>query len=265
MKLTLLTRKRRISGAATSCLPRPRRRYLIGIVDLNSLRRVWSVRLTGPRAWLAAAAVVAAVASLILVIFIFTPLGYLLPGSLRPAERWQYSDLLRRVDSLQSVTAVQEVYARNIRQILADSVPPARVSTAVAEALPPDSLREASEAERRFVRSFEHEERYNLSVLTPIAAEGMLFEAPEVAGAPAAVYRGSVVAVTDGRDELSTIVVQHPGDFLSVYGSLADVFVEPGQKVEAGQILGQASGAAPSFELWHSGARLDPQLYINTH
>jgi len=266
VKITLDTgKRRRKAGAADTRLPRPRARYLISIVDLNSLRQVWGIRLTGLRAWLAAGGVVAALASLIVVIFLFTPAGYLLPGSLRPAERWQYADLLQQVDSLRSLVDVQEAYTRNIRQILSDSVPPARVSAAVAEALPPDSLLEASEAERQFVRSFEQQERYNVSVLSPIAAEGMLFEPPEAGGAPAAIYRGSVVAASEGRDGLWSIVVQHPGDFLSVYCALSDVYVEPGQKVEAGQRLGQTDGTTLSFQLWHSGSRLDPDLYLNTH
>lgn len=258
-------RRRKAAGATDTRLPRPRARYSIDITDLNSLRRVWGARLSGLSAWLAAAGVVAALASLITVIFLFTPAGYLLPGSLRPAERWQYTDLLHRVDSLRSLVNVQEVYARNIRAILADSVPPAMVSASISEALPPDSLREASEAERRFVRSFEREERYNVSVLSPIAAEGMLFESPESGGAPAAVYRGSVVAVADGADGHSTVVVQHPGDFLTVYGALTEVYVEPGQKVAAGQRLGKTDRTPLLFELWHSGSRLDPRLYINTH
>ena len=239
-------------------LPRPRRRYRVDIIDDNTLTRLGGLRLSGLRAILAGAGILAAIASLILVILLFTPAGYLLPGSLRPGERWQYADLLQRVDSLQSVLDVQRVYTRNIRDILTDSVAPATVPAAVAQTLPVDSLMQASEAERQFVRNMEHEQRYNLSVLTPIAAEGMLFENP-LAGLPGvgAVYRGTVIAADD-----KTVIIQHPADFISVYGDLAQIYVEPGQKITAGQRIGQTDRAVPLFELWHSGSRLDPGQYI---
>lgn len=237
------------------------------IVNENSLARVWTVRLTGLRAVAAGVALVAAVASLIVMIFMFTPAGYLLPGSLRPAERGDYADLAFRVDSLSRLAAMQEAYTSNIRAIFSDSTAPAQPGAMLSEPLPADSLLEASEAERRFVQRFEQEERFNLSVLSPIAAEGMIFEAPAApagVGPVAAVYRGTVISCFTGADGMSTVTVQHPNDFISVYGNLRDVYVAPGQKVSAAQRVGQTAAGPLLFELWHSGSQLDAAEYIAT-
>lgn len=235
------------------------------IVNENSLARVWSVRLTGLRAVAASLALVAAVASLIVMIFMFTPAGYLLPGSLRPAERGDYAELALRVDSLSRLAAIQTAYTSNIRAIFSDSMAPARPEAMLSEPLPADSLLEASEAERRFVQRFEQEERFNLSVLSPIAAEGMIFEAPAAAdgvGPVSAIYRGTVISCFTAPDGMSTVTVQHPNDFISVYGNLRDTYVAPGQKVSAGQRVGQTAAGPLLFELWHSGSQLDAARYI---
>lgn len=247
-------------------LRRTRRRWRVEIVNENTLTRVWSVRLSGVRVWVATAAVVAAVASLIAVIFLFTPLAGLLPGRLSGDMRSRYLDAAVRLDSLERVARSQAAYTENIMAIFTDSVKTQTPAPAAAEA-PADTLLEATEAEREFVRRFEERERFNLSVLSPIAAEGMIFDAPvQTADGPgpvAAVYRGTVVGLEHTEGGTYTVTVQHPNDFLSVYSRLDDVYVDKGAKVLASQRLGRTTGeAAAVFELWHSGTKLDPTLYI---
>ncbi|MCI9053743.1 MAG: M23 family metallopeptidase [Muribaculaceae bacterium] len=248
-------------------LPRARRRWRVEIINENTLSRLWSLRLSGIKVWLAGTAVVAAIASLIAMIFMFTPLGKLLPGQLRGDLRAGYLEAALRIDSLQRVTREQEAFTRNIMAILSDSLSagPATASNA-ATASTTDSLISASEAERRFVRQFEEEERFNLSVLSPIAAEGMIFEAPTASedgtGPVAAVYRGTVVGLTETAGT-TTLTIQHPNDFISVYSRLANAYVAKGDKVLAGQRIGAATSGAPVlFELWHGGSSLDPANYL---
>ena len=248
-------------------MPRARRRWRVEIINENTLSRLWSLRLSGIKVWLAGTAVVAAIASLIAMIFMFTPLGKLLPGQLRGDLRAGYLEAALHIDSLQRVTREQEAFTRNIMAILSDSLSagPATASNA-ATATTTDSLISASEAERRFVRQFEEEERFNLSVLSPIAAEGMIFEAPAASedgtGPVAAVYRGTVVGLTETAGT-TTLTIQHPNDFISVYSRLADAYVAKGDKVLAGQRIGAATSGAPVlFELWHGGSSLDPANYL---
>lgn len=246
---------------------RARRRWRVEIVNENTLARTWSIVLSGVRVWVAAAVVVGALISLISVIFMFTPLGALLPGHLDGDLRSQYLDAALRIDSLERAARSHEAYADNIRRIFAGEAPDTAGRTVAAPATVADSLLEASEAERRFVRQFDARERFNLSVLSPIAAEGMIFESPveNIAGAGNidAVYRGTVTGVTRTSGGSYTVTVQHPNDFLSVYSRLDEVYVDKGAKVMSGQRIGRtASGNRLDFELWHAGSLLDPQQYV---
>lgn len=245
---------------------RARRRWRVEIVNENTLARTWSIGLSGLRVWLAAAVVTGALASLIAVIFMFTPLGTLLPGHLDGDLRSQYLDAALRIDSLERATRSHETYADNIRRIFTgDTAGTSHTGATTAHVVADDSLLEASEAERRFVRQFDARERFNLSVLSPIAAEGMIFESPVEnitgSGNIDAVYRGTVINVALLPGGTYMVSVQHPNDFLSVYSRLDEVYVGKGSKVISGQRIGCAAGK-PGFELWHAGSLLDPAQYV---
>lgn len=237
--------------------------------------------MTRVRVILVSLAVIAGGAALIWVIMAYTPVRQLLPGALRGDLRAEYLDAAVRLDSLEVAAARNAAYLDNIVAIMQGDFNTA-CDTAVSRQTVPDSLLLASEGERRFVEQYREEERFNLSVLSPIAAEGMIFTSPVPSGVSlsartasgvnvaagrevpvAAIYRGTVVAVNTDADGLSTIVIQHPNDFLSVLGGLGDVFVAPGAHVAAGERLAHSSPHNPIvFEMWHSGTPLDPREYI---
>lgn len=243
-------------------MPRSKKRWRVEIVNENTLASVWRIRLTGIRARIALICAVASIISLVVVVFTFTPLGRWIWGE--PDLRNSYVDMSLRLDSLTAVAAAREAYAANIVAILSDSI---ELDSIVPASVPVtgDTLIGASEAERRFVEQFEADRRFNLSVLSPIAAEGMIFESPVdavgTAGPVKAVYRGTVIGTYVGSDGRCTIVVQHPNDFISSYGGLSSTFVLKGAKVVAGQRLGIAD-SEPHFDLWRGGVMLDPAQYI---
>jgi murein DD-endopeptidase MepM/ murein hydrolase activator NlpD len=101
------------------------------------------------------------------------------------------------------------------------------------------------------VSSREGEQAVNIAVkkLTPISA----------------IYRGTVINIYRNSDDLYTIIVQHPNDFISVYDGLTTVFVKKGYKVQSGERLahaGERGDATFRFELWHNGAELNPTEYM---
>ncbi len=245
-----------------------RRRWRVEIINENTLARVWSMRLSEFKAWIACGALIAAIGSLIAVILIFTPIRSLLSGELPGDLRDRYTELALKLDSVSERARISEAYSANIVAILTDSVSEddvrRRVETSVATT---DSFITASEREKQFVQQFESRERFNLSVLSPIAAEGMIFEAPTATdagtGNVCAIYRGTVIALDYGSNGLGVIAIQHPNDFISVYSNLSDTYVEKGAKILAGQRIGASTTDAPLlFELWHSGTLLDTPKYI---
>lgn len=256
--------------------------YRLDFIKENTLNRVWSIRMTRARVIMVSCAIVAAGAALLWVFFAFTPLRQLLPGALRGDLRSRYVDTALRLDSLENAARANETYLANLMQIMRGE---AHKDTSDSTALLAysDSLLAASEAEREFVAQYESDQRFNLSVLAPLAAEGMVFNSPASAGVTvsenpsrkaidlsgsaamplASIYRGTVVAIVNRPDGLSTIIVQHPNDFISIYDGVDEVFTSRGAKVAAAQRIGHApaSGKA-SFELWHKGTALNPKEYI---
>lgn len=261
------------------------RRYRLDFISENTFNRVWSVRMGRTKVWLVSIGAVAALAALIFVIVGYTPVRQLLPGSLGGDLRSRYQASTLRVDSLERATRLQQRYIDNIASLLHGDEPDttAAVTTGpIAPTTGTDTLPAAGEAERAFVRAYDEENRFNLSVLAPIAAEGMIFSPPltgsaqmsAVAGGGlsinphravpvSSVYRGTVAGVYFSPEGTSTIVVQHPNDFVSIYGGVGDVFVERGQRVEPGQRIAHTSTRNPFlFELWHNGTSLDPREYM---
>ena len=241
--------------------------------------------MTRTRVAMVTLAVVAGGAALLWVIFAYTPMRQLMPGALRGNLRNQYIETALRLDSLEQTVRMNAAYLDNIAAIMNDELPADSVKALTESQLAvSDSLLAASEAEMLFVQQYRQEERFNLSVLSPIAAEGMVFTSPMplsvkvtdrtdgAAGIEAhvlgsmpvgAVYRGTVIAVTTAADGTTTVVLQHPNDFISIYSGLGDVYTVRGNKVVAGQRIGRASSSSPlTFELWHNGGALDPREYI---
>lgn len=261
-------------------------RYRLDFIKENTFNRVWSVRMTRTRVAIVTAAVIAGGAALIFFIMAYTPMRRLLPDSLSGDLRNRYLETAMRLDSLEQKARLNDAYIANLATILTDNIPEdSAMARAAEKVMLDDSLLQASETERAFLRRYEDEARFNLSVLSPIAAEGMVFSAPVGAGvelselpggnagvrltsagaaAVSAVYRGTVTGVYTRPDGTTAVTVQHPNDFISVYDGLGDVFVDKGSKVGAGQRIAHTSPAhATTFELWHKGVPLDPREYIN--
>lgn len=263
---------------------RNRRHYRLDFISENTFNRLWSVRMTTARTVVVAVAAVAAAAALFYVVLGYTPLRRILPGSLDGDLRADYVATALRLDSLEAVAEVNSAYLANIMSLVGDSVAPAAASapnTALAEEIP-DSILAAGEAEREFLRRYNERERFNLSVLAPIAAEGMVFASPVAANVrllsapgPAAtidamravpvtaVYRGTVTGVYPRADGRYVVVVQHPNDFVSVYDGLGDVYVDRARRVVSSQRIGSTPARGTvGFELWHGGTLLDPKEYV---
>lgn len=257
-----------------------KKRYRLEFINENTYNRLWSVRMSRRKVVVVCIAVLAAVSALIFVSVAYTPLRRILPGSISGDVRAGYIQATVRLDSIEEARRVERAWLDNLRAILQDSVPQTS-SASQLDNPASDSLLAASEAERDFLRRYEDEERYRLSVLAPIAAEGMVFVTPVdasarvsqrpdgalsvIAGRPlpvTAVYRGTVAGVYTAADGTSSIVVQHPNDFISVYSGVGELYTRRGAKVTAGQRIAQTSSSGMSFELWHGGTLLDAREYI---
>lgn len=268
--------------------------WKIDIGDVNSFSQLWSMKITTARL---VGIIVFAVVVIVVIgvtVIIATPLRSILPGYLGNGVRSEYEAMAFRVDSLTAVVDYQNDYLNNISAIFNEDVTDVEIAEShVADSvglIPVDSLLPTSESERRFMKQYEQREKHNLSVLSPIAAEGMTFYKPVASGVVddaesgtvsgnagglnlivgsgarvSSIYRGTVVATW--FDPLSggiSVMVQHPRDFMSVYSGMESVYVNKGDKVNSGSPVGVAGRQKPRllFELWHNGSLLNPLDYI---
>lgn len=283
------------AGGADGYKVRPRH-YRLMLYNESRMRPSWSIRAT--RRGLVAMTIFVAIGVAIAGALLLgtTPLRSILPGYLKRGQRSEMYQLSDRVDSLSHRAAVNRAYIDNISKVFAtdvdiDSVANAAEQTLTAVPLPLDSLLSTSELEREFVRHYEERERFNASILSPIAAEGMAFY-PPVSMAPlaestdatgrvtlqmpgssgvSAMYRGTIVDSYYTPSRGYTIVIQHPNEFISRYSGLATIMAERGQKVKTGERLGLTTPSATAesqripvtIEMWYNGAQINPKSCVS--
>ena len=260
------------------------KRFRLMFVNDNTFNSVWEIKMSQTRVIISIIAAILAIIGILTTIFMFTPVRALLPGYLEGDLKQQYREATLRIDSLSESMNIHHAYLDNIVDIMTDNIDTSIVKNrATSTQLPVDSIIGASERERRFARQFQERERFNLSVLSPIAAEGMTFFppakdveiTPENNGAvlrltsPAdipisSVYRGSVIDCFYNHEAGYTVIIQHPNNFISRYSGLSSAFLQKGDVVSTGSRIGitRRSSYQVTFELWHNGNLINPIDYI---
>ena len=268
-----------------------RRQYLLTLTDEVRLVQTGSLRLTAGKAAAAAVGLLVLCALLGVAAICLTPLKTLLPGYMRESQRAASEEMSLRLDSLHAAYERNEAYLRNISTVFDTSRIPSDSTHATSHTNrpTPDSLLTASTDERKFVKMMQEREKYNISVIAPLAAEGLMFYPP----ADEAVYPeasrkdlklqaylpegsttaspadGTVLAIYSPKlDGSYTIVVQHPKNFVSRLSGLGTPLVGEGDHVSGGQAVAlgppPAAGRARAvvIELWHNGTSLSPYSYV---
>ncbi|MDE6490361.1 MAG: M23 family metallopeptidase [Muribaculaceae bacterium] len=260
-------------------------RYRLTFVNENTFNNVWSLKLSRLKVWLLTATVIAGIVCIVTTIMVATPLGSLLPGYMKPQERHEQIIAGLRIDSIATRLEINNAYIANLSAIMNDDIALDTVASfdKTTRPIDTDSLIPASERERNFVKRWEERERYNLSVLTPLAAENMVFHRPVASAVSDTVvdrklllnvprratvqslHSGTVIDVSWSTAEKQTLVIQFPNGFTARYSGLDDAFVARGEKVAGGQAIGIAGdGARPvSVELWHEGTGIDPRSLLS--
>lgn len=267
------------------------RKYRFTLEDAGRLSKVWSVRISRVR--LVCTLVLCAMLFMGLgaALVFFSPIKRRVPGFITDSERTQVIGSLARLDTLGLVMASNQAYLDNVVTLMdTDREPRDSVNASERMApLPLDSLKTASPAERRFVSMMEEREKYNLNVLSPVAADAVLFSDPTDEGIvvgdtrtaqvlhiimPAgvgvnAIADGHVVdRVYDPAEGSYSLMVQSRRGFLTRYSHLGVPLVDKGDVVLAGQRITLAPeratlrNASVGIEMWREGTRLIPGDYL---
>lgn len=264
--------------------------FRITFSDESRLQDIASVRLP----WWKIGAIGGLVLALLLllgaVVVMITPLRMLLPGYLAHDERLQAETALLRLDSLSRSESQIQAYLENLLNVTdTDRVPSDSLRAAGGKMTGrADSLMDASDTERRFVEMMREREKFNISVLAPLAAEGMMFyplseegiitsqsleDTRAVFVVPVssplfAIADGTVITVSRLNNDTFDVVIQHQKGFLSRCSGLSTTLVEPGSKVTGGQVIGLpkhgSARKAVTLEMWHNGEPLVPSQYVRS-
>lgn len=270
-----------------------RSKYKLSFFNENTLEEVWTFRLSRLGAFIVFALLLSAIVGGTYFIIAITPLKTLLPGYVKTETRIKMIDNALRVDSLQRQVRLQESYLEGLRNTLSGNI--SFDSIQVTDSIlifPVDSLLEKSQAAADFVRKFEEEERYTLTIFTnDIPTEGFVFYSPvkgeikrrfNVAekhygidilparnASVAATLDGTVLSADYTIEAGYVIMLQHSNDFISVYKYNSQLLKQVGDKVIGGEKIAIAGtngeqGEVPllEFQLWHKGVPLNPEEYV---
>ncbi len=263
-----------------------KREYRLAFDNVSRLERIFEVRRP---LWVFACLGILVICGLLFlagIIVFISPLRTLLPGYLAETQRNTAIENLMRLDSLQTSYENNKAYLDNILTVLNTNRRPTDSVRLVVNQNPmtTDSLISPSEAERRFVANMQEREKFNISILAPLAAEGINFIMP----AEKSVFREKSVtsptleimvphgeaaaAIADGtvldcqyapKERGFSIIVQHGNGFTSRIGHIDRPFVGIGDKVRAGQPLGIVASDANNtgivtLRMWRNGDALLP-------
>ncbi len=269
-------------------------KYKLSFFNENTLEEVWSFRmskLTAFNIFTAFALLLIAITSLII---IKTPIRNYLPGYLDVEVRKEIMQTALRADSLERLISIQALYLDNVTAILTGTMPidSIRMVDSLAHVNADYNIPRTS-SEEDFVKTFEEEEKYNLTTLNPnhTPTDAVFFYKP-VNGIVSARYEAdirhygidlvaapkeNVLATLDGTVVYTgydpqygnVIQIQHKNGFLSVYKHNEMLLKAIGDQVIAGEaiaLIGNtgdlSTGPHLHFELWFKGSPVNPEEYI---
>lgn len=270
-------------------------KYRLLLINDNTFKESFSIRLTPVNVLLLVIGLLGTTAAITVALIVFTPIKRYIPGYADADVRINSYHAAVLADSLQRVVDVQQAYTENLRRIFngelpADSVKrPPRMSGTPS----PNDL-EASLRDSLFRTRTLQQEAYALTEGgggKRRELEGIIFFPPlrgvvtqkfeqkdghtgidiaSKADEPVkACLEGTVVQAAWTSDGGNILVVQHPGDLVSVYKHASVLLKKTGDRVRAGEaiaIVGNSGeltdGPHLHFELWLNGQPLDPQLFM---
>jgi len=227
------------------------------------------------------------------IIMAFTPLREYIPGYSSSALKKRASDLVYKVDSLQQQLNVNDVYIKNIQQVLTGEIKSTiinkdsiieqlRIEDVDLSITPIDStFREEVEREDRYSVFEQATKKTDIVFFAPISGNiTNVFNPKEKHYAiDIAVQKDTPVkTVADGTVIFTgftaetgfVIIIEHAKGFISVYKHNASIHKEQGDLVKSGEAIANAgstgelsTGPHLHFELWNDGFPVDPLNYID--
>ena len=279
-------------GSATS-----KRKFRLILQEEGTFAERWAMRVQPNQIRALAALSIALVAAITYALVALTPLKEaVVPGYLSTETRDMQEQAMETADSLAQALAIQGRYIQNLRAVLMGELPAGAMepltdippqNNVSAPTLDPQSgaalegLRNRVEEEDAFAigspGSLDESGLWIPPVEGRISAGwdpgldhwGVDIVAPEDSPVKA-VGDGTVIFAGFTAGGGHTVLVQHPGDRVSVYMHNSRLEVQSGDRVRQGEMVAvignsgdHSTGPHLHFEWWESGVAIDPQLRIS--
>lgn len=267
-------------------------KYRIKIEDESRLSDIVNISLSRRALIFASVALFCIFLILSGIVIMVTPLRTLLPGYLKQSERAATEESLLRLDSILMVYQQNQRFIDNyLRAFDTSRLPDTILKTKVTEIrdLPADSLIPASALESSFVKTMAEREKFNISVLAPLAANSMMFTSIVDKGLFTPTSRrsevGEILVVpnepvrspADGRVLTSyysasengfVVIIQHAKGFVTRLSGLVSPTVATGDQLIAGQVVALSAQAdkrnrrVVEVMIWHNAIPVIPFDYV---
>ena len=273
-----------------------RHKYRLTLVNDNTFKEVWKVRLTKLDFLSLAGSFIILLIVLVTILISFTNLREFIPGYPDGNQRRNIVLNALLLDSLQRELDMRDRYFENMRRIVSGEEPLDFESKQDTSINYKDLSFTKSIEDSLLRHQIEQEEQYNLTVIegetnetnfsdiryfTPL--KGMITSkfnvlenhyGTDIVGIPGAIIHatlaGTVILASWTLDTGYVLQIQHENNLVSVYKHNAGLLKEVGAHVEVGEsiaILGDSgelytSGPHLHFELWLNGKPIDPEKHV---
>ncbi len=262
-------------------------KYRLSILNENTLNEVGHIHLSRFGMFMSVVGMFLLSFALFASIIWFTPLKNYLPGY-NENVRQELITATERIDSLTNTVAIQTHYISAIRDIVSGEVKTDTVTTLDSMAIIQREalLEEKSRITEEFMAEYEAKEKDYLTLFdavstTPVytlfrpalgvieqhfslqeGVRGITIRTPKDETITSVLAGTIIFATTDTEGEW-VIMVQHAGDYLSIYRHAKRVLRAAGDVVQAGEILAITHDETPLyFELWQKGQPINPEEVI---
>lgn len=261
-------------------------RRRIAVLDDNSLKQLWSFRLSALGVIITFVLMFIITVALLSVVIVYTPIRNILPGY-NQNIREQLMEESVRLDSLSNTMNLQRQYLEVIRSITAgevstDTIPEADSLQLIFQE---QLLAAKQEATEEFVAQYEQKEKDNLQlfdiqntvpaitltspamgVITQhfLPQDGYYDIAIQTAekASVSTVMAGTIVWMEKAWDDTYTVIVQHQ-NYISIYRNVGYTTHQIGDALRSGETIGLMTQPLPlRFELWKEGYPLNPEEVI---
>ena len=279
-------------GSASS-----KQKFRLILQEEGTFAERWAMRVQPGQIRALAALSIALVAAITYALVALTPLKEaVVPGYLSTETREMQQQAMTTADSLSQVLAMQGRYIQNLRAVLIGDLPAgalgAMTDIPTPNDVPAPTLGPQSGAALEGLKTrVEEEDAFAIGSPGSLDESGLWI--PPVEGRVSAGWNpgldhwgvdivapedSPVKAVGDGTVIFAgfttggghTLLVQHPGDRVSVYMHNSRLEVGSGDRVRQGEMVAvignsgdHSSGPHLHFEWWESGVAIDPQLRIS--